>query len=86
MQLILCADDLALYYTTGKSIHLQLVINTEIIGLIVVCSSLFGLPVFAGFGRCDLSVFYCESVNSLNMKTESMLLFIDLNVHQNLSK
>ena len=49
--------------------------NTKIIALIVVRSSLFGLPVFAGFERCGLSVFHCESVNSLNVKTESILLF-----------
>ena len=61
-------------------------ISTNKMALIVVISSLLGRPVLAGFGRCGCIVFHCESVNFLNMKTESMLLFIDPNDHQNLSK
>ncbi len=60
--------------------------SVKIIALIVVRSSHLGLPVAAGFGRCGFRSFHCESVISLNMKTSSMLLFIDPNDHQNLSK
>ena len=48
----------------------------------MIISLLLGRPVLAGFGKCGCIVFHCELVNFLNIKTESMLLFIDPNDHQ----
>ena len=61
----LCADDLE-PYCIGKSIHLQPVINTNIIALIVILSSALGLPILDGFGKCDCNMFHCLSVSSVN--------------------
>lgn len=53
-------------YLFGISFHLHPVIRTNMIPLIVILSLLLGLPVLAGFGRCDSIMSHCESVNSWN--------------------
>ncbi len=45
-------------YLSGMSAHLQPVVRTNNIPLTVFLSLHPGLPVFAGFGRCDATVFH----------------------------
>ena len=62
---LLLADDFEPYFA-GSRAHLQSVISTNSIALIVVLSSALGLPTLACFGRYGCTASHCLSVNAVN--------------------